>query len=102
MSRGVSIYISISIYFACLSVCICLFPTNVEKAEPIGLKFCVEPPMTEERLRDAQNYKNVCPKVFDFENARTNIIRELFCLLLFILYTIKSLNIIWARSNIKA
>ena len=83
-------------------VFVCLFPTNVEKAEPIGPKFCVGPYMTEERLRDAQNYKNVCPKVFDFENARTNIIHELFCLLLFILYTIKSLNRIWARSAIKA
>ena len=38
-------------------------------------KFCVGPIMTPWKVY-AQNYKNVCPKVLIFENARTNIIKS--------------------------
>ena len=66
----------------CLSVCLLfgsvrLYPINVETAEPISSKFCVRPNL---RFMNAQNYKNVCPEVFDFSKilkfARTNIIQS--------------------------
>ena len=47
----------------CLSVCI------VKTDEPNGLKCCMGPHMIHGlRFTDAQNYKNLCLKVFDFLN----------------------------------
>ena len=45
---------------------VCLYQINVKTAEPIGPKFCVEPCITPRKVNDAQNYKKLYPKAFDF------------------------------------
>ena len=43
LGKYVTSILNTYIYFACLSVCLFLYPRNVKTAEPIGLKFCVGP-----------------------------------------------------------
>ena len=49
----------------CLGVCLfgSFYPINVKTAEPIGPKFCEGP---QGRFIDAQNYKSLYPKAFDY------------------------------------
>ena len=76
------------INLACLSVClfVCLYPINVKTAEPIRPKFCVGPLWSQGRFINDQNFKNLCLKVFYFENAQkilwnpqTFFVFDLYC-----------------------
>ena len=50
------------IYFACMSVCLFVcYRKNVQMAERIRPKFCVDLTRSQGRFMDAQNYKNVYP-----------------------------------------
>ena len=74
-------YILINAIYICLSVCPCLsvcIQQTSKRLNRSGPNFVWNLKWPQERFMDAQNYKNVCPKVFcfllNFENALKNII----------------------------
>jgi len=99
------------IYFARLGDCF-LFVCIQYTSKRLGPKFCVGPCMT--TGKDAQNYKNLFLKVFDFSKIlkiyEKITLGTLFCFC-FILYkekiltdwaTVKGWNRRWARSTLNA
>ena len=85
---------NIHINLACVGVClfVCLYPINVNTAEPIGLKFCVRSHVSPwGRFMNDQNFKNLSLKVFYFNkilkmHKKYYEIRNLF---LFLFYTVQ-------------
>ena len=69
----------IYIYILCLSVGL-LYPINLKTAEPIGLKFCVGPYKTPEKVYGCSKLKRLCPEVLDFckilKMSKTNIMKS--------------------------
>ena len=79
------IYIYIYTLLVCLVVCVCLYPINVKKTEPIGPKFCwtSRDPM-QERFMDDRIFKNLPPKKFQFCNLKNVqviliLVANIFC-----------------------
>ena len=62
----------------CLSMFVCLYPTNVKTAEPIGPKFCVGPHLTPGKVYGCSKLQKCVSKsfcfLFNFKNALKNII----------------------------
>ena len=50
----------------CLSMFVCLYPTNVKTTEPIGPKFCVEPQMTPGKVYGCSKLQKCVSKSFLF------------------------------------
>jgi len=101
---AISIYLSIDIYILCLSVCFfCLYPINLETAEPIGPKFFGKPHMTPGKVyRRSKIQKLASKKLFKNKFWKFTIffykIHELF---VFVLQCIQRENVHnWNRGSL--
>ena len=59
--------------FVCVSWFVCLYPLNVNTAEPIGPMFGTSPTRPQGSFMDVQNYKHFFKFSLNFENTRKNV-----------------------------